>query len=157
MPDISRILVPIDFSTTSREALDWAMKLARRFEAGVTVLHVQDMPDMSPLAPSLDTLVPSYGVLKDVIKARFELSQETMEAWLAPFEGEEVALEPLFRQGPPFDVILEVCKEGGYDLLVMGTHGRTGLGRLLLGSTTERVVRLSPIPVLTVQAPQKEG
>jgi len=65
--------------------------------------------------------------------------------------------DAVFRQGTPFDVILDVAKSEGCDLIVIGTHGRRGVARVLLGSVAERVVRLSPVPVLTVHpAPRAE-
>ena len=105
------ILVPIDFSESAREALGWAVKLGKRFDASVTVLHVQDMPDMTPLAPTLQTLVPSYGVLQEVLKARHEVSRKTMEQWLAPHQGEAgLTLKAEFAQGEPVEVILNLAK-----------------------------------------------
>jgi nucleotide-binding universal stress UspA family protein len=69
-------------------------------------------------------------------------------------QDEDVAVSHLLEEGDPADQILRVAQEGGYDLVVMGTHGRTGLGRLLMGSVAEKVMRKAPCPVLVAKAPQ---
>ncbi len=157
MTSITRILLPIDFSPTSRLALEWTMGLARTHRASVTLLHVQDLPDLTPLSPSMEALLPSYNFLNEVVSARHEEAKALLGEWIKPYEGDGVPIDSKFCQGVPFDVILDVCQQGGHDLIVMGTHGRTGVGRFLLGSTTERVVRLSPVPVLTVRLPTTDA
>jgi universal stress protein A len=146
MPAISKILVPIDFSPHSAEATSWAVDLARRYDATVTLLHV-----FQPFAIALpDNLsVSSGGRLAEVLAAADEALAQA-QADLA--ETQQVSARTRLRHGQPVVEIVEQAREGGYDLIVMGTHGRTGLEHALLGSVAEKVVRKAACPVLTVRA-----
>jgi len=139
-----KILVPVDFSDCSKAALEYAASIAWCFEATIDVLHVWEAPPPSyPPVPSL------HWVLDDVRQdAREELDQ-----FIADTVKTDVAMQPLLRLGDPQEAILHCAEEGAYDLVVMGTHGRTGLAHLFLGSVAERVVRQSHAPVLTVHSP----
>jgi universal stress protein A len=151
MIDLHRILVPTDFSTHSRNALRYAAAFADRFGAELHLLHVvQDLalfvPDtvaVSPVAaPPLDRLTAAV---------REALLREVRESGL---EGRAVCLE--VREGTPFEEIVRYAREKAVDLIVLGTHGRTGLAHVLLGSVSEKVVRKAPCPVLTVRHPEHE-
>jgi nucleotide-binding universal stress UspA family protein len=136
-------LVPHDFSDDAQAALDTAVELARRLGAQLHLLHAYQQP--------VDVLSP-YGV-----SVPANLGPELRAAALArlrqiaePFA--ELRTEVLAVEGPPASVIAEQAEALGADLVVMGTHGRTGLRHLLLGSVAERTVRSAPCPVLTVKS-----
>jgi nucleotide-binding universal stress UspA family protein len=142
---ITRILVPTDFSATSEVALDYAITVASRFGASLHLLHVVDDPFVGGAFGSevYITSVPTMRVhLVD--------EAETRLCRLLPL-CRRVAARSQVRVGRPPEVIREVAEEQGIDLIVMGTHGRTGMAHLLLGSVAEKIVREAPCPVLTVR------
>lgn len=145
--DIDRILCPVDFSEFSAPALERAVRLGQWFEARVEVLHVLPFlpfampPGMGP-AVYLDPL--------EVTPAQREEAAKDMGALVEPFLEEGVPIVTKVLEGEPWRVILAEAKSVPADLLVLGTHGRSGFERLLLGSVTERVLRRAPCPVLTV-------
>jgi nucleotide-binding universal stress UspA family protein len=143
---LTHILVPTDFSETADAALEYAFQIAERFGASVQLLHVLDDPFVTDgftaeayiaEAPTLRT-----AMLKD---AQAKLKHR---AWAR--DGRvTVASEVLFGHGAK--TIAEYAAERDVDLIVLGTHGRTGVAHLLLGSVAERLVRIAPCPVLTVR------
>ena len=141
-----RFLVPIDFSEYANQALDYAINLAGKLAARLTLLHViQSVPlggvDMG--------VTLSYTYLQD-LEADIMQSMESHFARVtaAGLEGEIVVVH-----GVPFHEIVETAKMQKVDLIVMGTHGHTGLQHILLGSVAEKVVRLAPCPVLVARQP----
>jgi universal stress protein A len=153
MPKLSRILVPIDFSECSRVALDYATTLAKTFEAKIDVLHVWEVPPYIP--PEAMVGVPGHDTqsLADVAKGSAE---QEMRRFVKDLEDDGVHVErTLLDSGDPGRTIVDVAEKEGYDIIVLGTHGRTGLSHLLMGSVAERVVRHSSCPVLTVRSPGK--
>jgi nucleotide-binding universal stress UspA family protein len=144
MIEIKHILCPVDFSDGSRRALDHAAAIARWYGATATVLHV--IPPVTSVIPSMPaTLYPP------VVFTAEDLSN--VERELAAFAATSGAVES-FRMlavaGGVTSEILRVAKEQPADLLVMGTHGRSGFDHLILGSVTEKVLRKAPCPLLTV-------
>ena len=141
----TRILVPTDFSPGADVALGWAQSLAAAFGAEVILLHVVDL-SIAALAgfPSTLAAVPAAGELLDRIRIE---SDEEMRRLVARIPG----ARGIVREGTPRSVILEVAREIGVQLIVMGTHGRTGLTHVFFGSVAEHVVRHSRVPVLTVR------
>jgi nucleotide-binding universal stress UspA family protein len=142
---IRRILCPVDFSETSDRALAYAIELGKRFEADVHVVHVYQlpvyaMPDGALVAGPEALAALSTRLQKDLN----DLAKRT------PGIAKTHLLE-----GVPHSEIDELAKKISADLIVMGTHGRTGLSRALIGSVAEKVVRTAPVPVLTVHAPPK--
>ena len=137
---ITRILVPTDFSEMSDAALDYARVLARRFGASLHLLHVLDDPFVTEglAAEAYITEAPSIRTSM-LDEARSRLAHRAAGC---------TTTEAIFGRGAV--TIVEYAQQCGSDLIVMGTHGRTGLAHLLLGSVAERVVRLAPCPVLTV-------
>lgn len=136
-PAIRRILVPTDFSPCSAAALRYALELAEQVDAEVDLLHVLP-PDEDP--PSVDS--PPSGATPPT----------SFDAALHELGPEKVLrVRTLLERGDPADVIMRVAREVGHDLVVMGTHGRSGVAYLLLGSVAERVVRRAPCPVLTLR------
>lgn len=152
MLQIARILVPVDFSPASKAALDAALTFAELFDAKIEALHVWELP----VYVRPDLMVWKEGSedhrkpMKDVAQAQ---ASEHMDKFLlaVPAERRGCITEHLVS-GAPVDVILDLIEREGFDLVVMGTHGRTGLSRWLLGSVAERVTRGATRPVLTVRA-----
>lgn len=140
-----RILVPTDFSPGAEGALDWAKALGAAFSAEVVLVHVLDL-SIAALAgfPSSLAMVPAAGELLDRIRS--ETEQE-----MAKLAARMPGIKPMIREGTPRTTILDVAAEVRADLIVMGTHGRTGWTHVFFGSVAEHVVRHSRIPVLTVR------
>lgn len=144
MPAVTKILVPIDFSECSERALKVGLEMAKAFGASVHVVHVY--PASAYVAPPLVPGPVLVGQFRDQ-------SQKAFEEYLARIKNEHgVAIPGTLLEGVPHAEIVRLASELGADLIVMGTHGRTGLEHLLLGSVAERVLRTSTIPVLTVPA-----
>ena len=140
-----RILVPTDFSPGVESALQWARALGEAFRAEVVLLHVLDL-SIGALAgfPANVAMVPAAGELLQQI--RTETQQE-----MAKLSSRVPGARTIIREGIPRSVILDVAREVGADMIVMGTHGRTGLTHVFFGSVAEHVVRHSRVPVLTVR------
>jgi nucleotide-binding universal stress UspA family protein len=137
------ILVPTDFSADADNALEYAMQLARTLQARLTLLHV-----IEPLAVgSIDALPATF--LPD-LEAKIT---DIMASYHARVTAAGIPCDYTIVHGVPFQVIVETAGTARTDLIIMGTHGRTGLRHVLLGSVAERVVRLAPCPVLVVRAP----
>jgi len=128
-----RMLFATDFSDASRHALLCAAELARQLGSRIELVHVLALHDSDPAAASDLLLSAVPHEVTDVVEAR------------------RVVRAPRPELG-----ILEVARDGGFDLLVLGTHGRTGLKHILLGSVAERVVQLAGCPVLTVRQPGQD-
>ncbi len=146
MTKIRRIVCPTDFSPTAHHACDYAAEIAKSFGAELILLHV--IPEMS--YPTR-----SFGMAVAFPHLREELRQRANEE----LEGERKRLDPSIktttelRDGVSHEQILDCAKTQGADLIVMGTHGHTGLAHLMLGSAAERVVRMATCPVMTVRIP----
>ena len=143
---VRKILFATDFSECSEAALEAAAGIAATMQAPVTVLHVAYLPDASH--PSEIWAYDHAEVVKTIVRdAKAELERYVAERFPAA-----VVTERRVAAGIPDVEIVEVAKAGGHDLIVMGTHGRSGLTHLLVGSVAERVLRSAPCPVLTVPA-----
>lgn len=136
------ILVPVDGSECADLAVDYAADIARRYDATVYVATVIDVRLVST-APHYDTLRSEATALVDSVANRLE--------------ARGVATTTVVRTSRPYQGVLMVAEEYDADLVVMGTHGRSGVDRYLLGSVTERVVRRSDVPVLTVRNRDEGG
>lgn len=152
MIEIRRILCPIDFSDYSRRALDHAIAIARWYGSTVTALHVFPLAPVMAYPPG----APGYEpfVLTSVDRSRL---LEDMKSFIAAESAPGVSLDAVIRQGSPATEILDHAGALPADLLVIGTHGRSGFERLLLGSVTERVLRKATCPVLTVPRGQADA
>ena len=152
MTRITLILVPTDFSVTADAALDYAIGLAEKFGASIQLLHVLDDPFVFE-GMSAEAYIAEAPVLRT---AMLEDARERLRHRAAPREdGVQVEREVLFGHGAR--TIAEYAAERHVDLIVMGTHGRTGLAHFMLGSVAERLVRTAPCPVLTVKHPDAKG
>jgi universal stress protein A len=146
----SKILLPTDFSDCSAEAARVARLLAERFGSRVFVLHVLDEP--AALDPMFRGDVPL-----ELLRSRMEqFAQESMDGFLGEhFSGFE-NFDTMLASGIPYREIIRKARECGAGLIVIGTHGRTGVEHVLFGSTAEKVVRVAPCPVLSVRLGGKE-
>ncbi len=143
MIKLQRILFPTDFSPLSEEARLYAYTLAEKFGAELHIVCVvQDVALMAPEMP--DTFAMPITNLDEVIRA----AQQTIKRYPACGGKEPTRI---VCTGEPFVEIIKYAREQDIDLIVIGTHGRTGLVHVLLGSVAERVVRKAPCPVLTVR------
>jgi len=149
MTRITRILVPTDFSATADAALDYAYVMAERFGASLELLHVLDDPFVVD-GMAAEAYVSEAPALRTAMlqEAQERLRHRASAREAMPTIGTEV----LFGHGAR--TIAEYAAERGADLIVMGTHGRTGFAHLLLGSVAEQLVRTAPCPVLTVRQPR---
>jgi nucleotide-binding universal stress UspA family protein len=147
MSVVQTILHPTDFSERSRYALRYAWLLARELGARLIVLHVVPPPPVT-IHGEMIAFVPPEERDLDELRERLRAYQADTPA---------VPVDHFLEEGDPAAVILRVAKTTPCDLIVMGTHGRTGLGRLLMGSVAEEVVRKAPCPVITVKVPNAKA
>lgn len=146
MRAIHRILHPTDFSRGAEPATELAIEMARRFEAELTFLHVYGTPvQMGPFGEG-------YALPAELIQKLQADTEHALEGLQRRAAHAGVHARARSTEGNVADSIVALAGEG-MDLIVMGTHGRTGLKHLLLGSVAERILRASPCPVLTVREP----
>jgi nucleotide-binding universal stress UspA family protein len=149
----SRILVPTDFSTGAENAALTAVALAAAVGGRVDLVHWYNLPAL--MTPDGSTFGPTAAQLVEAGERADAALGEALQA-LRARAGGRVRIEGATRIGSAADEILRIAETGRYDLIVMGTHGRTGIRRLMLGSVAENVLRRAPIPVLTVRAHDAE-
>ena len=142
MLPIRTILHPTDFSGNSGAAFQLACSLARDHGARLIAIHV--------VVPPIATFVEGGAMLPELEVDRDELMRELQRLQV---KAPDVAMEFRLLDGAPDIEILAAAKETACDLIVMGTHGRTGFGRMLIGSVAEQIVRKGPCPVLTLKSP----
>ncbi len=141
----TKILLPTDFSECSAEAAKVARRLAEQFGSRITVLHVLDEP--AALDPMFRGDVPL-----ELLRSRMEnFARESMETFLAAHFQGFGNFETVFVSGIPWREIIRNARETGAGLIVIGTHGRTGVEHVIFGSTAEKVVRMAPCPVFSVR------
>jgi nucleotide-binding universal stress UspA family protein len=151
MIDLHRILVPTDFSKSSSNALVYGSAFAEKFGAELYLLHV--VQDLTWFVPEAILVAPAaMPPLEQFVTA----SQTALERAIKELNRPGIKTHPVVREGTPFDTIIKYAREIDVDLIVMGTHGHTGLAHVLLGSVAEKVVRKAPCPVLTVRHPEHE-
>jgi nucleotide-binding universal stress UspA family protein len=142
------VLVPTDFSAYADQALDYAIALARKLQARLTLLHVI-YADPLWVKGEMGRAIPAGYLQQLEAQVQQDLEQRQQRIQEAGVQGESMMV-----YGIPFQSIVNLTHDKKVDLIVMGTHGRTGLKHVLLGSVAEKVVRLAPCPVLIVrQAP----
>jgi nucleotide-binding universal stress UspA family protein len=139
------ILVPTDGSTASATAVEHAIDLAAHYDATLHVLYVVDVTGYSALEVGADV----------VASALEEEGEHAVGDVVGTAEDADIHTQSSIEHGTPHRAIIDYATAESVDLIVMGTHGRTGVGRFLLGSVTERVVRTAPVPVLTVRGDEE--
>ena len=142
----NKILVPTDGSEYTKAAINQAMELAKLTGAEITALYVLDQTVL--------TNMPMDTAVMNVYKTLEKEGQEAVDYVMNLAEKEGVAAKLEVKEGTPIKVILEESQN--YDLIVMGTLGRTGMSKLLMGSVAERVVRAASCPVMVVRSPEAD-
>lgn len=142
----SRILVPLDFSESSIDAVEYAVELVDR-DSLIDVLHVVDP------TPAVISMDPALPVPPSVDQQRFDDAQTAMQERFADQRYSQVHV--VCKLGDPGHEIADHARQRKVDLIVMPSHGRTGIARLMIGSVTERVLRLASCPVLVLRQEQE--
>lgn len=145
MANFKHILLATDFGEASEHALELALELAARFDSQLTLIHIWEFPSYEYLAgvPMPVDYAERFG---EAARARMARTVDSVKSRCANVKS-------IVNMGVAWMDVLRVVEEARPDLLVLGTHGRRGLKRAILGSVAEKLVRLSPVPVLTVHAP----
>lgn len=146
---IKKILVPIDFSDYSKSALRYSVNFAKSFNASITLIYVVE-PIIYPPDFSMGQIaIPTINTEWD------ERAKEELDKLAKTEIPAELQVKTMIKTGKPFVEIIETAKEENADLIIIATHGHTGVEHILFGSTAEKVVRKAPCPVLTLREPIK--
>lgn len=144
---LKRILVPVDFSDCSRKALQYAIPFARQFGAGITMLFV-----IQPYMPISDMVPLDIETIESRMRETAEKELAALKDTIEP----DVKSDTAVRMGNPHLEIVRAAQDLNADLIIVSTHGRTGLSHVLMGSTTERVVRHAKCPVMVLREQEHE-
>jgi nucleotide-binding universal stress UspA family protein len=150
MVEVKRILVPVDFSEVAPILAKWAKGFAKQLNAKIILTYV--LEDLSPY----EGIFVDLKTLTELENTLYEGAKKSMEDFLKEHFSDFPDVEPVLEKGDVVETILWVAQEKGADLIVIGTHGRKGLDRILFGSVAEGVVKNSPIPVVTIN-PYRAG
>jgi nucleotide-binding universal stress UspA family protein len=147
MLNLKRVLVAIDFTETSDTAFDFAVQLAEKFGASVTAVHAFEIPVIG---------FPDGALVAtaDIASRIQEAARQGLDAAVKTRAGGAVKIDSILREGSPHEEVRAVAEQVHADLIVIGTHGRRGLARALLGSVAENIIRTVKIPVLTIHGPR---
>jgi len=143
MAEFRNILVPTDFTEPSEHAIDWAIQMASRLGSSITLMHAYELPIVG--LPDATLIAPA-----EVASRIADASRKALDSALERHKDRGVRIAIVLRQGVAWQEINRVADEIDADLVVLGTHGRTGLARTLLGSTAEKVVRSAHHAVATI-------
>lgn len=146
---LKKILVPVDFSDFSAKAIKYAARFAEQFGATLVLAHV-----VEPVRYPESVIIPPE--MEEANRERLKLARAALAKFVKQQVPSGITTETVTRLGHPFSEINTAAKDCDVDLIVIATHGHTGLKHLFLGSTAERVVRLAPCPVLTVREREHE-
>ncbi|WP_224240818.1 universal stress protein [Hyalangium gracile] len=147
MPAPSRILVPVDLSEGSRALIDYAIQIARPFNAEIEIIHAWEPPQY--VAPDLLVAAPGWNS-QSLEQVAVDAATKELTALATAVQGAPRPIKHRVVVGEAASTVLRVAEEGKHDLVIMGTHGRRGLPRLLLGSVAQKIVARAHCPVLTV-------
>ncbi|MBE0643573.1 MAG: universal stress protein [Bacteroidetes bacterium] len=150
MPQITRIVVPIDFSEYSKKAFRYAIDFAKTFNAEMILVYV-----VEPIIYPADF---SFGqvALPSIERELHDRSLEQLNALIQTEVPEGITARSVIRSGKPFVEIIQLAKEEKAELIIIATHGHSGIEHVLFGSTAEKVVRKAPCPVLSLRSPERE-
>jgi nucleotide-binding universal stress UspA family protein len=141
------VLVATDFHESSKDAVDLAAKMTLAADGSLTVEHTFEVPSYAYLGVEYSTA--------DILSPLEDAAQKSLDGVVRTLRAQGVNAHGVLRKGVAWERILEEAKTSRADVIVMGTHGRKGVARALLGSVAEKVVRLAPVPVLTVHGEAK--
>ncbi len=147
--DIIKILVPIDFSDYSKSALNYAVSFAQKFDAEMILIYVIEPVIYPPDFSMGQIAIPSINTEWD-FKAKEELDRLVKSNIPA-----NVKVKTIIKTGKPFMEVIETAANENTDIIIIATHGHSGMEHILFGSTAEKVVRKAPCPVLTLREPKK--
>jgi nucleotide-binding universal stress UspA family protein len=148
MISLKKILCPIDHSDCSKEALKYAVSFAMKDEAKLYLLHIIDIRTFNEGLEAMSMQIPDEETLELLRIKLLDCIPEEMR--------DDMNVEAVVVQGVPFAEIISTAREKDIDMIVIGSHGRTGLKHMMLGSVSEKVVRKAPCPVLTVRQTDHE-
>jgi len=150
MPQITRIVVPIDFSEYSKKAFRYAIDFARSFRAEMVLVYV-----VEPIVYPADF---SFGqvALPSMERELLQRGEEQLKNLIDKEVPDGIAARSIVRSGKPFVEIIQVAKEENAELIIIATHGHSGIEHVLFGSTAEKVVRKAPCPVLSIRSPERD-
>jgi len=151
LSSIQHILVPTDFSTCSNRALDLGLEFARLLNARLTLLHVVPLPVFAGAGAGMGEGIVIYTEQME------EEARQMLAGYTQRVNDAGVACETIVDHASPFQCILDHAEASQVDLIVMGTHGHTGLQHMLLGSVAEKVVRLAKCPVMVTRQPEEDA
>ncbi len=143
MINIKNILCPVDHSDCSKEALKYAVSFAMKDHSKLYLLHVIDIRAFDESINAMTTQIPDDETLKQLKTKLLDCIPEEIR--------DDMDVEALVVQGIPFVEIISTAKKNDVDMIVLGSHGRTGITHMMMGSVSEKVVRKAPCPVLTVR------
>ncbi|MDQ1273734.1 MAG: hypothetical protein QG591_2364 [Planctomycetota bacterium] len=148
MIKLKKILCPIDFSDCSIYALSYAIDLSTKERASLYLIHVIEthISGMGDIVKQIDLLLDD----KQIENLRMKLTNLIPDKMRT-----NIHIQPIVEKGIPFVEIIKTAKDNHIDVIIMGTHGRTGLGHILIGSVAERVIRSAPCPVLSIRLPNQ--
>jgi nucleotide-binding universal stress UspA family protein len=151
MIKMKKILFPTDFSEESQEARKYALSFARDFKAHLYALHVVNEKIFTE-----GLNLPRVMSVDDLEKELLEEGRKRLRTLYPAEELKDLEWEVAIRKGKPFLEIIRFAEENDIDLIIIGTHGRSGFEHIIFGSTAEKVVRKAPCPVLSVRPSQRE-
>ena len=151
---IKNILVPTDFSDFSKYALDYAITMAQAFKANIILIHVTPEKELDSIRQISPYLEP--GRIEELLKGRESEDRKKLDGFLPPEMQKGITAETIHKVGTPFLEIIKAAKQKEVDLIVMTTHGRSGLSHILFGSVAEKVLRQLTCPVLSIRPPEHE-
>jgi nucleotide-binding universal stress UspA family protein len=143
-----KIVCPVDFSEFTDDIIKYAVNLARKYDAELHLFHV--IPNLNYFTPYESFLTPENLVLIEK-----NVEQEVEKDFKKIIKGIDIPVKKIIKTGIVFVEIIDYIKEENIDLVVLGTHGRSGIEHILIGSVAEKVVRKSPCPVLTIRPKSK--
>jgi universal stress protein A len=149
--EIKTILVPVDFSEFTRNVMEYATFIAQSFHSRMIVVHVLQTFDIGEAVNWMETIIPAQPGL-DLLGQIRESAEKQLASLKAQYADLPVSIITRIEEGVPFVEIVRLAAREEVDLIVMGSHGRTGIRHLLIGSVAEKVVRKAPCPVLCVKS-----
>lgn len=149
VPNIKKVLVPIDFSDYSKGALNYSINFIKCFNAEITLIYVIEPVIYPPDFSATQISIPptDFEITKN--------AEESLKQFINKEIPADIKVKSVIKTGKPFVEIVETASEENIDLIIISSHGRSGVEKILFGSTAEKVVRKAPCPVLTLRAPLK--